>query len=361
MRGTIKVESDLSSMDSTAEVSFNYGIWAKNITINGSLSTKIILNSISTSQNRAFVGIYTENFVASELSSQISRSANGSDGFRGIGLNVNGTLSSYIKGDSFDFNGNIHLTEGYAIATNHTLNLRVSGTINVDNYWWADNLYGEWGYAIRAEHAASSLSNIVMIAKEKHDDIVEFSSTAKVNGIIDLYAGINQYFINSNAEITGNLRATNGAANIVFYLDNEQSNHATLNVTSVNDVTLYDSNTIVVNLNYAVEDVKYDLIKYDSTYGVEADSYWCAEDRNRQVSFVYQGVTKSFTLPSQIGQDTNNTFEINFSDNAFMRVVADYNRDTDTFSVTVTEISGNIPQVVAPFDDKSRKLQHLYI
>ncbi|MBR7145609.1 MAG: fibronectin type III domain-containing protein [Lentisphaeria bacterium] len=203
------------------------------------------------------------------------------------------------------------------------MNLRVSGTITV----------GNTGSAVRAEYlVCPNAGGMSDINEHKFDDNIELTASAKVDGDIDLGAGINTAVINSNASLKGVIKSGAGEVNITFELEEIPSNNRSTVVVekfSEDDKTLKDSKTITINLNYAREG-KYDLIEYK----FDVSEYWVEKERN--IAFKFQGNTYNVTMKTD--PQNSNAVCGSFTDINGVEVIARFERNI--FSV---EVKGELP------------------
>ncbi len=245
-----------------------YGIYANNITVKGAIDTDMIVTGF---------GISAENKITAA-------------GFTGeiysvIGINTD-LAESNVANDSFDIGG--YINANVAFTSTETINLRVSGVIEA-----VDSISGETNYSLGAnENVITYYSNVA------NRDYVELTGTANVTGDIDLRKGINNYSISSNATFVGNILDSDGQANIVYHLEGTpDAGHITHTINSYDDQTIYSTNVITLNVNYAEIGKNYQLIKYDLADG-DAEKYW----RDREIAVMYQGRTVTFKLNQVVEQ-----------------------------------------------------------
>ncbi|MBO7329362.1 MAG: hypothetical protein J6W00_11390, partial [Lentisphaeria bacterium] len=252
------------------------GIYANNITVKGAIDTDIKVYDTMFPEVTGF-GINVGNTITTA-------------GFTGevysyIGINTD-IAKSNINGDSFDIAGDIYAGIGFASIS--AVNLRVSGTIVS-----VQSIQSELNFGLNADNIVTTFySNVA------NKDYVELTGTANVTGDIDLRKGINNYSINSNATFVGNILDSAGQANIVYHLDGTPADgHITHTINSYDDQTLFSTNTITLNVNYAKIGKNYQLIKYELD-GSDAEKYWL----NREVAIMYQGQTVTFKLSKVVEQ-----------------------------------------------------------
>jgi len=312
--GTLKSDTNLHGEITVTHLDENnhkwrngMGIYASTLTVKGVIDTEI----------ESAIGIY----VANKWDADAFTGVINAD-MHGIAVNADSGKTINIAGEIYAYSGNYN-GENYGIASYTELNLRVSGTITV----------GNTGSAVRAEYlVCPNAGGMSDINERKFDDNIELTASAKVDGDIDLGAGINTAVINSNASLKGVIKSGAGEVNITFELEEIPSNNRSTVVVekfSEDDKTLKDSKTITINLNYAREG-KYDLIEYK----FDVSEYWVEKERN--IAFKFQGNTYNVTMKET--DPNSNSVCGSFTDINGVEVIARFERNI--FSV---EVKGELP------------------
>ena len=280
------------------------GINAGSISVSGVIDSDI---TVSTG-----FGIYSGKIQADAFTGTISSE---------IGINVINTISSGAADDAFDVTGTI--TGGYAIVSGGALNLRISGTIN--SY-----------YAVTTDTYLDQ-KGIWFVSSVKHPDRVELSSTAVVNGNIDLGgAETNTMIVSSAATFRGEIVNTTARLNMTINLEQWSENHVTISTGGFDASHYNDTLTLTVNLNYAEEGKTYRLYQYENPIAKEA-VYW----KDRLISFQYQGCAGALTLTEQGDGSLAGTAQLkDLSGNVYATVNGNFANigGKATFSVTVVDI-----------------------
>ena len=306
LRGSILVDADVAA----------FGIKSKNVTVKGVIDTDI----------EAYAGSAFGIAVDSKITAA---------GFTGsivsnVGINV-GVAVSNVNNDSFDIAGLIYGYTGFISLD--TVNLRVSGSVLSAG----ESICSEVYIQKNTEECYTKIYNTVA-----NKDYVELTGTAVVIGDIDLAKGINNYSINSNATFVGNILDSAGQANIVYHLEGTPADgHITHCINSYNDQTIYSTNTITLNVNYAEVGTNYQLLKYDLADG-NAEEYWF----NREVAVMYQGQTVAFKLTDIVEQSIEAidcSYSASYADRTYIGGVAHHKVYIDSEldgKVTFPETSG---------------------
>ena len=254
--GTIEVDSQ--------QLIAAYGIYANTITVKGVIDTDINIVGMGGFAVNANKTLTAAGFTGESWSA--------------VGINVTTAVSNVNK-DFFDIAGEIY-SSSVAFASFAAVNLRISGKIESDGFSVLAGMHFD----------VNSMKQVYNEVALK--DYVELTGTANVTGDIDLRMGINNYSINSNATFVGNIIDSAGQANIVYHLEGTpEEGHITHTINSYDDQTIYSTNTITLNVNYAELNQNYQLIKYELS-GNDAEQYWL----NREVAVMYQGQTVAFKL-----------------------------------------------------------------
>ena len=210
-----------------------YGIYASDITINGSqsggtagslgyasglLASNItVTTSISSGVGglSAAVGIKADTLTAEAFTGTITVDS-GLSAVRNVGLDV----SSFANGNDsiFDMAGSITVNEGVkgvypviaGIMTQDAINMRISGdiTVPVISTGKRDNVFAIYAGDISGSYIPSG-----------ENDNLTIAAGAVIQGDIDLTTGTNYITVDSNASIKGDLLATNGNLNLTILLN----------------------------------------------------------------------------------------------------------------------------------------------
>ncbi len=252
-----------------------YGMTAAGIAVNGQFNGDF---TVTLSDNSGFAiaiayGLKAETITAGAFAGTIAVSSGSG---LAIGIQVSDRLISVYDGDAFDINGAI-TSDHYGILSMNALNLRISGTVTA-------------ALAVATECYYDEASATLFYSTDNDADQLELSDTARINGAIDLGAGVNSLTIASGAMVNGNLLASEGELNLTFALDSENADggYAIVN-TDLNDISLVSTaSTLTINLNAAETDSVYRLFQYSG----DACGYWSSKN----ITFICQGETLSVTL-----------------------------------------------------------------
>lgn len=282
-----------------------YGIYASDITINGSLSggtsgslgyaSGLLASNITVTTSissgvgglSAAVGIKSDTLTAEAFTGTITVDS-GLSAVRNVGLDVsafkNGNDSIFdmagsITVNASDLMGSYPVIAG--IMTQAAINMRISGDITVPVISGERNNV----FAIYAGDMSSPNS----YTPSGMNDNLTIAAGAVINGDIDLTTGTNYITVDSNASITGDLLATNGNLNLTILL-NQYGSVGGENI-ATGDTAIIQSQGkmkgtavtgLTINLNNAEVGKTYKIIE-----GVD----WGQNDTPKEIGFLYNNTS----------------------------------------------------------------------
>ena len=252
-------------------------------------------------------------------------------------INIAGAI--YVT-DVYDAYGNDIFTNS-AITSFSALNLRISGTIKAEGEY---AVRGENYVALDREKVSGNWNQFVRDNTKLYKDHVELSSTAVVEGIIDLGAGVNTLVVNSSAEFSGLVDAANGELNLTFVLDDKIAPVPTMTIAqeSYDDATIKDNATITIDLNYGVKGT-YTLLQYE----YNASEFWAYKPE--LIALRYQDKTEEVYLQPELNTFNEPTGRARVTTNiagtdVTLEFYYDETADVSRFSV---ELNKDMPRAAA--------------
>ena len=310
LSGNISVVWDSSSSLTPAIDSWTgnfYGIYAGNtITVGsgtGVFDSNITMNlSGAEAGERAYatvIGIKAETLNAGSLAANINLTVE-------TGLAIGAQIDKFVNNvdsvfnvqtSSFDIIGDITVTGtsaikvGLMIRDSGATNIRISSDINVGRAAGDYAIYSGY-YSYRPSKSSANGRGYTLTTWRGGNDHIEIAAGATITGNINLGSGTDEIYIDSNAQINGELisDATDqgGRRNVTFMLNQYGSVNGDIRNEKVyNGSFIEESTTYVVDLNDAASGVTYTL--FDS--GMVAGG-------SKNLTVVYKGEAKLLNMNS---------------------------------------------------------------
>lgn len=310
LSGDISVVWDRGSALTTTIDSWTgsfYGIYAGNtITVGsgtGVFDTNITMDisgaSISQSAYTTAIGIKATTLNAGSLAVDINITVE-------TGLAIGAQIDNFVnnvdsvfnvQASSFDIIGDITVTGTAAIRVGLMIqgfgatNIRISSDIDVGRTLDGYAIYSGY-YTYSPSKSSANRRDYTLTSYRGGNDHIEIAAGATITGDINLGSGTDEIYIDSNAQINGDLISDvtdqGGRRNVTFMLNQYGSVNGDIrNVKIYNGSFIEESTTYVVDLNDAASGVTYTL--FDSAM---------VAGGNKNLTVVYKGESKLLNMNS---------------------------------------------------------------
>ena len=255
--------------------------------------------SISQSAYTTAIGIKATTLNAGSLAADINITVE-------TGLAIGAQIDNFVnnvdsvfnvQASSFDIIGDITVTGtaairvGLMIQGSGATNIRISSDIDVGRTLDSYAIYSGY-YTYRPSKSSANGRGYTLTSYRGGNDHIEIAAGATITGDINLGSGTDEIYIDSNAQINGDLISDvtdqGGRRNVTFMLNQYGSVNGDIrNVKIYNGSFIEESTTYVVDLNDAASGVTYTL--FDSAM---------VAGGNKNLTVVYKGESKLLNMNS---------------------------------------------------------------